>query len=224
MFDLGKILNNPQETIFEIILYGKFNIDKLSPFWFFNKGFIGKEESKKVNEKIYLAEQRRSFSTSFIDVVILENSIELGVIDIQNFDLLSDLVIGLIHSLESSINPRIDINLKLHFLAESKKEKKQILNSGLKNEFWSEILDESRGIYTKVERRIQGKEFENRNAISISECYRADLKFPYHINVYNELNMAHGKEIMKVIDNELIFKYLNDSILQTNMLTKLLMK
>lgn len=111
MVKSSSIIKPYKEVIFEIEFRGQFNPDSFSLLWLQKNNILGSKESEEINEKLVIKGQARAFSTPFIDVKITRDIFEIGIIDLQNFDLQLDLYLK-----ENSLcSGNVDFVLLTHF-------------------------------------------------------------------------------------------------------------
>jgi len=220
MVKSSSIIKSYKEVIFEIEFHGQFNPDSFSLLWLQKNNILGSKESEEINEKLVLKGQARAFSTPFIDVKISRDTFEVGIIDLQNFDLQLDFALGIMEKISSSISNQTNLNLKFHFENDEKTQSK-ILNKTIANEAWSSIFENPKNVGLRVEEIITKSNCIIEKTASMSKCYRTDIKYPIHLSIYNEILFDQEKrDISTIINAEFVANVLNSSIETTNKLLK----
>lgn len=221
MAQITKITKSFSEVVFEIQLNGQFNPDTFSPLWFEENNILGSIESEEIHEKKFNPGDERAFSTPFIDVRVQQNSFQVGIIDLKSIDILLDFITGLAGKISPSLSNSFFVNLRLHFINQDDRKQLEILNKTTYFEQWNIALDNPRAIMTRLEETIKGTNYEIIKTTSISKCPRTDLKFPIHLNTYNEVTVDNNKSnILSILTSEFVTKLLNNSISSTNKIIK----
>lgn len=222
MVELTKFEWNPIELGFEVILLGTFNPDKLGPLWLHKIGVFGEEEANSLNEKYHTENEERSFSTKFLDVKINKEKFKVGVIDLKSYDILFDFVTVICDKLGSSLDDSFYINLFCHFEATDKNRKEKFLNNSIVMNNWDQILEKPSATLIRAEESFKHKDHQHTRTISISRCNRSDLKHPFHISIYNNIQFdITDKNTFDLLTNKLVVNLLNESVNKTNQTLKI---
>ncbi|HMS67503.1 MAG TPA: hypothetical protein PKD18_05180 [Saprospiraceae bacterium] len=221
MEKIESFIRNPQETTFEILLEGIFDVNKLSPLWFYSNKLLGKEEAENVNEKKFEENIERTFSTKFIDFKITKDKIFVGVIDLKLYDLLIDLIISISTALKNSINC-FYINLFLHYTSDSSSSKKNILLKSLNMDLWNQIIENPFSASCRIHDKFTGENYNHVRTFNTAGCTRENLKHPYHIFVFNNFTFDNSRiKINEILTQDFIIKKLNATIKLVNNYYKL---
>lgn len=221
MAQITKIIKPYAEVIFEIELSGQFNPDTFSPLWFEQNHILGSLESEEIYEIKFNPGEERVFSTPFIDIRVLQNTFQIGIIDLMSINVLIDFISGLIGKISPSVGDHFFVNLKLHFTNHENKKQLEILNRTTQFDQWNIALNTPQTIMTRMEEVIDGINHEIIKTTSISKCQRKDLKFPIHVNTYNKVTIdLNQPKNISILTSDFVLDLLNNSISSTNKIIK----
>ena len=125
--------------------------------------------------------------------------------------------------LESSLDNSFFINLFCHFEAIDKGRRDKFFNNSIMFKSWEQILEKPSATLIRVEENFKFKDHQLTRTISVSKCNRNDLKHPFHLNVYNNVNFdLNEKNTLDLFTHKLMVSLLNESVERRNLTLKTL--